>query len=190
MERPILTRKIDSRTFRSFYFLKEELIDFCRKNGLPVAGGKIELTERIAHYLDTGEILTPSLTEVKKMPKRSALSKNDIIESGFVCTELHRAFFQDNIEGKFSFNVAFQKWLKENAGKTYADAVEAYYRIKEEKKYSRSPIDKQFEYNTYIRDFFADNKGRTLKEAIRCWKYKKSLPGHNFYEASDIIALR
>lgn len=50
-------------------------------------------------------------------------------------------------------------------------------------------IDKQFEYNTYIRAFFEDNKGKSLEEAIICWKYKKSLQGHNRYEKSDLIAL-
>lgn len=50
-------------------------------------------------------------------------------------------------------------------------------------------IDKQFEYNTYIRDFFADNSSKTLEDAIRCWKYKKRLPGHNRYEKSDLAAL-
>lgn len=48
---------------------------------------------------------------------------------------------------------------------------------------------KQFEYNTYIRDFFEDNQGRSLEEAITCWKYKKSLQGHNRYEQSDLVAL-
>ena len=42
---------------------------------------------------------------------------------------------------------------------------------------------------TYIRDFFADNKGKTLDEAIKCWKYKKGLPGNNRYERSDLVAL-
>ena len=59
----------------------------------------------------------------------------------------------------------------------------------EEKKNSKTTIDKQFEYNTYIRDFFSDNKGRTLEEAIICWKYKKSLPGHNGYEKADLKVL-
>ena len=45
------------------------------------------------------------------------------------------------------------------------------------------------EYNTYIRDFFEDNQGRSLDEAITCWKYKKSLQGHNRYEKSDLVAL-
>lgn len=56
-ERPDLNKNLDSITFRSFYYLKEELVQFCRDNNLPVSGGKIELTDRIAHYLDTGEIL-------------------------------------------------------------------------------------------------------------------------------------
>lgn len=53
----------------------------------------------------------------------------------------------------------------------------------------KTNIDKQFEYNTYIRDFFADNKGKSLEEAIKCWKYKKQLQGHNRYERTDLIAI-
>ena len=29
-----------------FYFLKEELVKFCRENGLSVSGGKIDITDR------------------------------------------------------------------------------------------------------------------------------------------------
>lgn len=60
MERPVLDKNLDSKTFRSFYFLKEELVEFCRENGLPASGGKIEITERIAHFHDTGEIMSAS----------------------------------------------------------------------------------------------------------------------------------
>ena len=42
---------------------------------------------------------------------------------------------------------------------------------------------------TYIRDFFEDNAGKTLNDAIKCWKYKKSLKGHNRYEQSDLVVL-
>ena len=59
--RPELSRKLDGQTFRSYYYLKKELVDFCRENGLPISGGKIELTDRIAAFLDTGKILkTPA----------------------------------------------------------------------------------------------------------------------------------
>lgn len=33
-ERPDLNINMDEQTFRSYYYLKEELADFCRKNGL------------------------------------------------------------------------------------------------------------------------------------------------------------
>ena len=82
-----------------------------------------------------------------------------------------------------------QKWLKENGGKTYSEAIEAYQKILKDEKKTKTIIDKQFEYNTYIRDFFAENKGKVLSEAIKCWNYKKSLPGSNTYEKSDLCAL-
>lgn len=189
MERPVLSNQLDSRTFRSFYYLKEELVSFCRENGLPTTGGKIDITNRIAHYLDTGEIVAASPIEAKKTTRRGIISEDDFIEPNFVCSELHRAFFKEKIGAQFTFNVAFQKWLKSNTGKTYADAISAYYQIIAEKKHEKAKIDKQFEYNTYIRDFFADNQGKTLEDAIKCWRYKKSLQGHNRYEASDLITL-
>ena len=188
MERPMLTKELDSKTFRSFYYLKEELVDFCKKNGLPTSGGKLEITDRIARFLDTGEVVSGTAAQ-KKAPAVGAITKDARIEANFVCSEKHRAFFKQEIGKGFSFNVAFQKWLKGNPGKTYQDAIEAYYQILEDKKNSKTKIDKQFEYNTYIRDFFADNQGKSLDEAIRCWKYKKQLQGHNRYEKSDLIAL-
>lgn len=188
-ERPALDKTLDSKIFRDFYYLKEELVDFCRKNDLPVSGGKLELTDRIAHYLDTGEILAASAVK-KKVAVVSDINEDTEIEADFVCSERHRAFFREHIGGSFSFNVAFQKWLKSNAGKTYKEAIIAYYQILEDKKKGKTKIDKQFEYNTYIRDFFADNQGKSLEEAIKCWKYKKQLHGHNRYERSDLEAIK
>lgn len=60
-ERPDMNNELDGETFRSFYYLKEELVDFCRKNNLPVSGGKIELTDRIACFLDTGKVFENSV---------------------------------------------------------------------------------------------------------------------------------
>lgn len=186
--RPILDKNLDSETFRSYYYLKEELTDFCRKNGLPASGGKLEITDRIAYFLDTGKSL-PAPRARKRAAVVCDISENTKIEENFVCSEQHRAFFRKQIGSSFSFNVAFQKWLKNNAGRTYKEAVAAYAQILEDKKKGSTKIDKQFEYNTYIREFFSDNQGKSLKEAILCWKYKKSLQGHNRYERSDLAAL-
>ena len=187
-ERPELSRDISVEVFRNYYYLKEELVKFCRKYDLQTTGSKQELTDRIAYFLETGKKKSASSKRIQA-ESIGEITENTLIEANIVCSEKHRAFFKEKIGKTFSFNVAFQKWLKSNAGKTYADAIQAYYAILEEKKKSKTVIDKQFEYNTYIRDFFADNNGMSLENAIKCWKYKKSLKGHNRYEKTDLIAL-
>lgn len=188
-ERPNLSIKLDRKTFKEYYYLKEELIDFCKKNNLQTTGGKIELTERIAKFLDTGERIVEN-HNTRRTKIVDEITLDTIIEDNFVCSEKHRAFYREQIGKTFSFNVLFQKWLKSNSGKTYKDSIEAYYKILEDKKHNKTTIDKQFEYNTYIRDFFNDNKDKSLEQAIKCWKYKKSLKGHNKYEKTDLIALK
>lgn len=186
--RPDLYKGLDSKIFKQYYYLKEELIDFCRKNNLQVTGSKIELTQRIADFLDTG-IRTYKNHIPRKTTIIDEITIDTIIEENFVCSEKHRAFYKNQIGKSFSFNVTFQKWLKSNAGKTYHDSIIAYYQILEDKKKNKTTIDSQFEYNSYIRDFFEDNKNKSLQQAIKCWKYKKALKGHNRYEKEDLKAL-
>ncbi|MCL2698090.1 MAG: SAP domain-containing protein [Oscillospiraceae bacterium] len=186
--RPAIDSNLNIDIFKSFYYLKEELIAFCRRERLQTTGGKAELTDRIAHYLDTGERLSRQ-KQYKKSLSIGVITLDSLIEDNFVCSEKHRAFFVKSIGKGFSFNVAFQKWLKGNTGKTYKEAVSAYYTILADKKKEKSAIDRQFEYNTYVRDFFEDNKGRSLDDAIKCWKYKKGIRGHNKYEKSDLTVL-
>ena len=187
-ERTELNKELDAAAFRSFYYLKQELADFCKENGLPTTGSKAELTDRIAHFLDTGNVLKSSAKR-KTSVNIGTLTEDTVIEQNIVCSEKHRAFFSEKIGKSFSFNVLFQKWLKANTGKTYGDAIRAYYRILEEKKQRKTEIGGQFEYNTYIRDFFADNPGKNLHDVIVCWNHKKSLLGHHRYEQSDLSAL-
>ena len=188
MDRPDLEKNMDADLFLSFYYLKEELIDFCRLNRLSTQGGKIEITDRIAHFLRTGERKQYTVKRaVQRKRTLSELSLNSIIEKNIKCSEVHRTFFKNQIGPTFRFNVRFQNWLKENSGKKFSDAIEAYQNILNDK--TPTKIDRQFEYNTYIRDFFDDNKNLNLQQAISCWKFKKSQPGHNKYEQRDLESL-
>ena len=49
-------------------------MDFCRKNGLPVSGGKLEISDRIAYFLETGKVMPA------KVVKKSATKRSDITE--------------------------------------------------------------------------------------------------------------
>lgn len=189
MERPELNEALSVETFLKHYYLKTELLAFCRCHKLALSGGKEELSKRIAYFLETGKQLSKQIVKSRKHSlKVDHIEKTMQIETDFVCTQVHRAFFEKHIGPGFSFTVAFQKWLKTHAGSTYQEAIEAYAQCKQAK--TKTKIDPQFEYNTYIRDFFADNKGKTLQDAIACWNYKKSLPGTHRYEQGDLLALK
>ena len=195
--RPQLTKELKSAEFKEYYFLKEELKDFCKKEGLKVSGSKNQLEERIIYYLDTGKSLDNSRSiENKNNYSKSNSNKattyeeitlDSILGENFKCSEDKREFFEKEIGKGFKFKVKFQKWLKVNPDKTYQDAINAYYELQNSKE--KTKIDKQFQYNQYIRDFFDDNDDKTLNDAIKCWKYKKSIKGHNKYEKSDLDIL-
>lgn len=184
---PKLDKNLSPEEFKEYYFLKEELKDFCRTEGLKISGSKGDLENRIIHYLSTGEELKEHSVDRNSTQTLTEISLNSKLGENFKCSEDKRIFFEKEIGSGFKFKVKFQKWLKSNPDKTYRDAIEAYLEIINSKE--KTEIGKQFQYNQYIRDFFEDNEDKSLDDAIECWKYKKSLKGHNKYEKSDLEAL-
>lgn len=182
-----LNRSLKPEEFKQYYFLKEELKDFCRSEGLKVSGSKQDLECRIIHYLETGDELKEPIVNQTTYTDSSEISLDSKLGENFKCSEDKREFFENEIGKGFKFKVKFQKWLKSNPDKTYRDAIDAYHKIQNSKE--KTKIDNQFQYNQYIRDFFKDNDDKSLEDAIKCWKYKKSLKGHNRYERSDLEAL-
>lgn len=182
-----LTKDLNPDEFKEYYFLKEDLKDFCRAEGLKISGSKQDLEKRIIHYLSTGEKLDKTSVKQSQNKSSSEIALDSKLGENFKCSEDKRAFFESKIGKGFKFKVKFQKWLKANPDKTYREAIEAYYEIQNSKE--KTNIDKQFQYNQYIRDFFENNSDKSLDDAIKCWKYKKSLKGHNRYEKSDLEAL-
>lgn len=185
--RPELNRNLSVQDLRSFYWLKEELQSFCRENEISASGSKIEITNRIAIFLDTGRIQKPIgiRSSTSKKTKFEELSLDTVITENHRCSQLVRAFFKSEIP-KFHFSTYIQNYFKENVGKTYQDVVNAWYKEEERKKdpLYQKQIGPQFEYNQFIRDYFANqkNKGKKRKDAIQAWKEIKVLPGSNKYK--------
>ena len=192
-QRPDLNKKISTKDFTEFYWLKSELVEFCVKVGLRTTGSKLEVTERIETYLDTGNkdekrLKDESKSESKFDWKNSDLSLNTIITDNYINTENVRSFFKKQIGIHFKFNVKFMKWMKANRGKTLGMAVEEWKRIDTEKKTETQPkeIAPQFEYNRFMRDFLADNPNMERATGIKLWKIKKSMRGDNVYTREDL----
>lgn len=192
MDRPALNKDILITDFKEFYWLKEELVAFCKKIGISTSGSKIDLTNKIQEYLSTGTIplnlkhtkLTTSKFDWNKEP----LTILTVITDNYKNTENVRAFFTNQIGANFSFNVKFMNWMKNNIGKSLNDAIEEWKQLDEIKKGKnyKTEIEPQFEYNRYMRAFLSDNPNLSSKDAIRFWKIKRAKRGTNEYERSDL----
>ena len=190
-ERPILDKRICIKDFKDFYWLKVELIDFCRENGIKSISGKIEISNRIIEYLETGKIPKIKTQKQKKLPKPThPITKETIIGIEYRSYKEKKEFCQSVIGKQFHFTVHLLDYFKHNAGKkTYSDLINEWYKEQELKKDTDfvKEIAPQFEYNTYIRDFLKDNSNKSKKDAIEYWKIKRARRGNNKYSKQDLI---
>ncbi len=112
MARPQLDKNLSAKSFEEFYWLKEELVIFCRKIGISSSGGKRDISDRISKFLQTGEIVTKSKRGKAKATscfdwKNETLSVKTTITDNYKNTENVRAFFQQVIGKQFKFNTQF-----------------------------------------------------------------------------------
>ena len=191
IERPRLNNSISVADFKDFYWLKVELVAFCKSNGISVTGRKQELADRIIVYLQTGKIIITVPKEKAKSKfdwNNTELDLNTKITDNYKNSENVRAFMKREIGSHFHFNTAFMKWTKQNVGKTMREAIIEWKRLSELRndKKIQTTISSQFEYNAYIRDFLTDNKEKKLSDAIKHWKLKRNQRGNNVYSKDDL----
>ena len=126
--RPNLIKEMSIKDFKDYYWLKEELQNFCRENGMSASGSKLEISERIETFLMTGEIKKPLRKSrvIKNEEPQSELSLDTVITENHRCSQDVRAFFKSVIP-KFHFSTYIQNYFKNNIGKTYRDVVDAWY---------------------------------------------------------------
>ena len=190
--RPNLSQISSSQVFLDWYWLKHELVEYCRANKISYLGNKQDITDQIATYLDGGDVSIPRRVSKAIDPfdwHSASLSPETVITNGYRNTQNVRRFFRNHLGSSFKFNIQFMKWMKDNVGKTLGDAIDAKRLIDERGKTEPSNIPKGLQYNQYTRDFFAANPDCTFADARRCWAYKRNIAGHNRYEVSDLDAI-
>lgn len=172
--RPELTTVTTAADFRSFYWLKEELVAFCRANGLSTAGAKQEISARIEYFLATGEIKAPTSPPRRPIGRMPAqLSRGTVITPTFRCSQQLRAFFVKEIGPHFHFDRTMREFIKNGAGKTLGQAIEVWQRATAQ-PVSEGKIEAQFEYNRHMREFFKANQGATLSQAVSAWHEQRA----------------
>lgn len=179
---------------KRWYWLKAELVNHCKALEVPYTGSKAEITERLAVFLDTGEVVKPKRKQSASAFNwaREELRLDTIITDSYRNGPNVRRFFVEHIGPRFRFNIAFMQWMKANTGKTLANAVAAWEAIEKEQKTAgfQSKIPKGNQYNQYLRDFFTANPQRSMQDARQCWARKTEGPGPHRYDISDLLFLQ
>jgi hypothetical protein len=195
MNRPLINVVLSGQELKRWYWLKRELVDYCKLINLNYSGSKFDILDKIAHALDEGRA---SLIPSKAINSKQAISKFDwqkeplsidtIITDSYKNSQNVRCFLRQHCGDNFRFSIPFMDYMKINCSKTLGDAINEWkrlYQISLDKNF-KSEIPDGNQYNKYLRDFFADNPHSTIGEARHCWKLKRNLPlGRHKYEKSD-----
>jgi hypothetical protein len=177
-QRPALTSNLTVQEFKRYYFLKSELLGFCREYGLSSIGSKPDLNARIVTFLETGEVIKPTLS-----PRRSGqsaaeeLTLETVIWPGMTCNPALGAFFREHIGAGFRFNAAMRNFIHHGAGRSLKEGLEVWRDDQAERRAGRKDeILPQLEYNRHFREFFAANPDATRDQAIAAWWIKRGSP--------------
>jgi hypothetical protein len=169
--RPELTNPMTEAQFLRWYWLKSELVSFCKSVSLPTHGQKPELMQRVANYLaGRAQPSTAAIRRAAKMPESFELAL--VIGEGWRCSVSLGQFFKEQCGPRFRFNAAVRDFIHHRQGATLADAVRCY----EESVAPNAPrqvIIRQNQYNQHFRDYFLKNPQATRAEAIAAWKAKR-----------------
>jgi Domain of unknown function (DUF6434)/SAP domain-containing new25 len=193
MSRPKIENINSGKELKKWYWLKEELVQRCKKLGINYFGSKFEVLERLAAVLDGAEIKAYKKYQAPQSKfdwAHEKLGLDTLVTDNYKSGANVRRFFEDQCGPDFRFSNAFTNWIKANVGITLGDAVAEWKRINALRK--QDPLQKtalpaSYLYNQYLRDFFADNPDKSIMEARRCWELKRALKADSFrYEKSDL----
>ena len=195
MKRPQFEQIKSGQEFNQWYWLKAEMVEICKRSGLPSTGRKFDLRDRIMFALDNNGKLKLENKKVKASSKfnwaKATLTPETRLTDNVSFGPNFRRFMKNEIGNKFSCHSDFMDWVKSNAGKTLADAIEKWHELekrKEDPNFKRAIADNNM-LSQYVRDFLEENKNCTLKDAKKYWLLKKQLPtkdGFIRYEKTDL----
>jgi hypothetical protein len=185
-QKPKLIQSISLDAFKNHYWLKMELISFCKDNDLSVAGSKSEITHRIEIFITTGRKIKPVPNSFPNTRDSLQPITLDTLVMNYKNDAATRQFFVEHIGQHFRFDAFLRQFINKNnipKDLTYGDLVNGWL-IEESKRndpHYKSDIGQQFEYNQFTRDFFANEKEKSRSDAIKAWKLMKTVSGARTY---------
>jgi SAP domain-containing new25/Domain of unknown function (DUF6434) len=177
-QRPPLARSLDATEFRRWYWLKQELLDFAKQEGIATSGDKPTLSNRIALFLtgvDAQQISTTIRTARHTISRRlpEPLTAETVLGPRQASSQQLRTFFETEIGRRFSYDVHMRTFLASDQHKTLGDAVEHWYATRGAAKPETLP---QLELVRFTKAWHAANPTGTQVECRAAWQRYKALP--------------
>jgi hypothetical protein len=169
-----LTRALADTEFLRWYWLKTELVAFCRESGIGTAGSKPELSARISAML-AGTRQPPAATRRVRGPMPARFTPATRIGAGWSCNPALGAFFREQCGRRFRFNKATRDFIHTQEGRPLSAAI-ACYRASVAEGAPRQELAPQLEYNRHTRAYHEAHPGATREQVIAAWRERRSRP--------------
>lgn len=167
------------KDIKKCYWMKNELVEICRKMGLSTKGDKFELMDRIINKIRgkreiKREILVPS-----RRPNKISLKTK--LSEGVKYDEITRNFFIKHIGKHFHFGYFLNNYMKSNPNKTYGDAIIYYQYIEKNKdKFKKKYEDtNKFQWNNFMKQYRKKHPNASFDEIIEKWNVHKMMRNKN-----------
>ena len=171
--RPPLDTRLSPRLFREHYWLKSELIAFCRTHGLRTDGPKAALADRAeARLRGASPPAEPSPRRNTAMP--AIFTRSTVIGPGCRCSQDLRAFFTAELGRAFHFDGVMRARIHDGAGLTLGQVIDEAL----SGGANRRPDDiaPQFEYNRFVRAYRAAHPGVSHQQVVAAWRSYRRTP--------------
>lgn len=170
MSNPPLDQTLDAAEFARRYWLRSELVGFCRREGITASGSKDELTARVTAHLSGQPLPMPAAARrIGGMP--TVLNADTVIGPGWRCTEALRRFLEAELGRRVRFDGALRRLVHEGAGLRLGDLIARWAEAP-----LKAEIAPQFEYNRFVRAFRAASPGATHAAVVAAWKAYRDTP--------------
>lgn len=172
--RPGLSSVSSSSELARWYWTKDELAVECRRRGLAASGAKDHLIARLGARLDGAIPLSHAPRKPSTRQLSGPIDSATVIPTGQRCSQVLRAWFEEQIGPSFHFDAEMRDFVGESNGtRTLGDALEHWNATR---TLSGREIGAQFELNRFLRKWHSQNPGRDHGEAVSAWKAHRALP--------------
>lgn len=161
-----------------FYLKMEELRDICKRLLLPSSGKKIDLIERIWHFLTTGEVIKQAIIpEISRAQKGKAypLKPDTLILFGSYKNDLKTRLFMKKLVGDHFHFTAFgvdwtmERWLAENPP-TYQEFADFWQREYMRRKQLAASPKQEWAYLSFVQRFLQLKPKASRSEIVAAWE--------------------